>query len=137
MSRLKPGDAAKRRRPQDRSSCLLSDGEGTIPAATAAAGRVFQVARVTGRSRSPVRESSGHRFAEEDGATAAQLANNGGVFITDTALVKRRAVFGCHALGLDNVFYSERNLRQRSFAGSLPGLHHHPCMNRRLEVANP
>ena len=140
VRRLESGHAAIRGGPDHRASGLLADGErhharrdrgsGT---ARAPARRMFEVPRVPRRPRRPVGESGGHRFAEQDRPAAAHLANDRGVRGAEAAFVERRAVFGRHALRLDDVLGAKRNFGKRPVRRGPLGLHLDPRVNRRLE----
>ncbi len=62
------------------------------------------------------RRTPGVRLAQEDAPLLAQLANNCGVGRADSSLVDGRTVFRRQALGLDDVFHTERNPAQGASA---------------------
>ena len=114
--------------------------KGTMPAATAAAEPLELPPGVCSRFRG-LRVGPGVRYAKavvtvlpsRIAPRPAHFPNDRGVRGAEAAFVKRRAVFGRHALRLDDVFGAKRNFGKRSVRRGPFGLHLDPRVNGRLE----
>ena len=143
VSGLESGDATEGCRADHRAAGLFADREGhhargycRSGAAGAASGGMVQIARVSRGAGSAVGEGGGYRFAQKNGAAATQVANDGGVRGADAALVKRRAIFGGHALRLDDVFHAEGDFGERAVGGGPFGLNDDPGVDGGVEFAD-
>ena len=94
---------------------------GTMKSATAAAepldeprGRAGEIVRVAGRAGMQVGEFGGDGLAEQHAAGLARQRDAGGVALGLAALVDRRAPFGRHVEGVDDVLDAERHAGERA-----------------------
>ena len=115
--------AAERGGPDGRAGGLRADrerhheiGDRGGRAARRAARRAREVVRVAGRAGMQVGEFGGDGLAEQQAAGLAGQRHAGGVALRLPALVDRRAPFGRHVGGVDDVLDAERHAGERALA---------------------
>ena len=118
--------AAERGRPDGRAGGLGADrerhhevGDRGGRAARRAARRARGVVRVAGRAGMQVGEFGGDGLAEQHAAGLAGQRHAGGVALRPPALVDRRAPFGRHVGGVDDVLDAERHAGERAALAAL------------------
>ena len=87
---------------------------------------------IPGRRRIEISEGGGLRLSEQDGAEFAKPCDEARVAVSPAALVQMRAVLGCEAACLKDIFDAERDPIQGSVAKRRLWIHFHPRVNLRF-----
>ncbi len=118
--------AAERGRADGRAGGLGADrdrhhevGDRGGRAARRAGRRAGEVVRVAGRAGMQVGELGGDGLAEQHAAGLARQRDAGGVALRLAAFVDRRAPFGRHVEGVDDVLDAERHAGERAAPAAL------------------
>ena len=120
VRRLEPGDAAERRRPDDRAGGLTAErdrqhGGGDRGGGTRrrAARRMRRVSRIAGAGRHHPGKFGGHRLAEDQAAGAPHHRHRGGIGARPMAGVDGRAILRRQVGGIEDVLDPDRKTAQR------------------------
>ena len=120
MARLEAEHAAERRRAHHRAVGLRADRERHHAgrdrgggAGRRAARRAVEIVRIARLARMEIGELRGHRLADDDGAGGAEPRHHLRVTARAAAGELRRAAFGRHVLGVEDILHRHRNAVQR------------------------